>query len=85
MAKSTMWKAHLPRLFEEILANPSCGILRQPLLITNAILKEVAERAIELNDPKLHALMLRLALYEQGDPHSAAYDPSLLEQLEEAS
>lgn len=85
MVKSPKWKVHLPLLFKEILTNRGCLILRQPLLITRSILAEVAKRAIELNDPKLNALMLRLTLYEHGDPTSSAYDPSLLEKLEDAS
>lgn len=67
------WKVNTPGLLNEILLNPQCGILKIPLSIFKNILAEVAERAIELNDPKLIALMCRLALYEQADPYSKDY------------
>jgi len=40
------------------------GVLKIPLNIFKNILGEVAQRAIELNDPHLNILMLKLALYE---------------------
>ena len=40
------------------------GVLKIPLNIFKNILGEVAERAIQLNDPQLNILMLKLALYE---------------------
>jgi hypothetical protein len=42
----------------------SMGVLKVPLNVFKNILGEVAERAIELNDPQLNILMLKLALYE---------------------
>jgi hypothetical protein len=74
------WKVHVPNLLIEIGGNPACAVLRQPLHILQAILAEVAARAIELNDPQLHRLMLRLVLYEQGDPTSKDYRPELLKE-----
>lgn len=58
------WKVHLPNLFSEILANPGTDILRQPLNILTQILKELASLCIEIDDPRLNILMLRLMLYE---------------------
>ena len=40
------------------------GVLKIPLNVFKNILGEVAERAIQLNDPQLNILMLKLALYE---------------------
>lgn len=82
MAVSVKWKVHTPRLMSEILVNPEMSIMRQPLMIMKGLLAEVARRAIELDDPELNALMLRLTLYEQGDPMSPAYDPSVLDGIE---
>lgn len=40
------------------------GVLKTPVNIFINLLGQVAERASELNDPKLNVLMLRLWLYE---------------------
>lgn len=40
------------------------GILKIPLNIFKSLLAQTAQRATELNDPKLNILMLKLALYE---------------------
>lgn len=68
------WKCHTPNLLTETLKNPSTGVLRVPFNIFGKLLYAVAKRASELNDPELNLLMLRLTLYEAGDPakHSAA-------------
>lgn len=62
------WKVHTPNLLREVLQNPGTSILAVPLSIFGRLLAEVAERAIALDDPKLNILMLRLTLYDQGDP-----------------
>lgn len=74
------WKVHTPNLMREVLQNPGTGMLTQPINILARLLGQVAERAIELNDPELNQLMLRLALYEQGDPTSPAYQPNLIKE-----
>lgn len=75
------WRVHIPNLIAEILINPHLQIMRQPLLITRDLLSEVAKRAIEINDPRLNELMVRLTLYEQADPRSPDYDPNILKKL----
>ena len=75
------WRCHTPKLFEEILLNPGTAALLQPLIIFRGILSEVAERAIELNDPELNLLMMRLTLYECADPSSESYNPEMFEKL----
>jgi len=77
------WRCHTTRLFEEILVNPGCAMLQQPLIILRSLLAEVAQRCIEINDDKLNLLMLRLTLYECADPLSENYDPDAIRQLEE--
>jgi len=72
---SMLWCVNTVSLLREIGENnPTMGIMKQPINIFGRILSEVAERAIELNDPKLNQLMCRLALYEQSDPYSPNYD-----------
>lgn len=67
------WKVNTPQLLGEILNNPSTGILEKPLNIFGKILAEVAERVNEIQDPILMELMLRLALFEEGDPYSDSF------------
>lgn len=72
------WRCHTPKLFDEILNNEGCAILQVPLQILLGILGEVAKRAIELNDDKLHELMIRLTLYSVANPTLEDYDPELV-------
>jgi hypothetical protein len=67
------WKVHTPNLLKEILGNPGTGILNKPIYFLGQLLAAVAERAIILDDPILNGLMLRLTLYEQGDPSHPEY------------
>lgn len=62
------WKVNTPGLLREIMSNPSSSVLLQPIGIFRNMLEQVAARAIELDDPQLNILMLRLALYEQSNP-----------------
>lgn len=64
MGKKLEFDAHLPNLLAEVLCNQTCSVLRTPINITRGILAELAELAIEIDDPRLHIMMLRLGLYE---------------------
>lgn len=75
------WKINTPQLLKEILGNNGMGILFQPINIYKDLLAELAERAIELNDPKLNALMCRMALYEVSDPYSKEYNAKLTNEV----
>lgn len=82
MTEKLQWKVHIHDLFTEIInGNKGNTIFKHPLNITQNILKEVAIRATELNDPKMNALMCRLSLYALSDPHDPAYDPALVERV----
>ena len=63
MGKKLQFDANLPGLLDEVLNNNGTGILRVPIMITKGILAELATLAIEIDDPRLHKLMLRLGLY----------------------
>ena len=65
------WRCNSPGLLKEIMTNSQCAVLKIPITIFGGILAEVAKRAIELDDPELNMLMMRLALYE----HSLPNDP----------
>lgn len=71
------WKVNTPGLLNEILANNGMAILTRPLQIFGHILAEVGERASELNDPELNALMCRLAIYEIADPYNKNFNKEL--------
>jgi len=73
------WKVHLPNLLEEILTNPTTGALAMPLTILGHTLHELAELAIEIDDPRLHLMMLDLTLYEAGDPNKT--DPAEITRI----
>ena len=75
------WKVNTPQLLKEIMSNNGMSILFQPINIYKDLLAELAERAIELNDPKLNALMCRMALYEESDPYSKDYNAKLTNEV----
>lgn len=75
------WKVNTPQLLKEILVNNETSILAKPLSIFGRILAEVGERASELNDPKLNALMCRLAIYEISDPYNPNYNEELTNEV----
>lgn len=74
------WRVYTPGLLIEILSNNGMAILSTPLNIFGKLLALVGERAAQLDDAKLNALMCRLALYSVADPDSPDYDPELVER-----
>lgn len=59
------WKASVPTLFAEILgSNDNMWIMKQPLIIVDGILREGANRAMELKDEKMVSIFARLGMYE---------------------
>jgi hypothetical protein len=75
-----LWRVHTANLLTEITNNPTAWVLRSPLLIFDDILRQVAQRAIELNDPELNKLMIRLTLYSVADPTSPDYDEKIVKE-----
>lgn len=55
---------NLPGLLDEVLNNESCAILKIPINITKRMLADLAQLAIEIDDDRLHVMMLRLNLYD---------------------
>jgi len=83
-SRKVQWRVNTPQLLKEIIGNNETAILSKPLSIFGRILAEVGERASELNDPKLNALMCRLAIYEVSDPYNPNYDAELTNTTIEA-
>lgn len=79
------WRVHTPRLLQEVASHSAQPVLVQPLRIFGRLLAEVGERAAQLNDPKLNALMCRLTIYTVADPASPDYDPARLQAILEAN
>lgn len=79
------WKVHTYRLLSEIANCSGNAIYKIPLNIFGKLLAKVGERAIELDDPQLNALMCRLTIYTAADPESPDYDPELVSQTLESA
>lgn len=76
------WRVNTPAFTKELIeAHPSPGALIGAMNIFRQVLAEVAERASEMNDPVLNALMCRLALYGESDPYDKEnYNPAKLKK-----
>lgn len=72
------WRVHTYWLLREIVETGGQPILQKPLSILANLLAQVGERAAELDDPRLNALMLRLTIYTAADPDSPDYNPELV-------
>lgn len=82
MTNQASWKVHTPNLLNEVLnSNPGMGIFNVPFNILGKLLAGVGERAAELNDPELNALMVRLTIYTVADPESEDYDPEKCREI----
>lgn len=58
------FRVDTPALLREIMVNDVMACLRVPINVFQNLLAQVADRATELNDPRLNVLMLELNLYE---------------------
>lgn len=81
MADKMQWRVHTVNLLNEIAeSNEGMGILTQPIRIFGRLLAAVGERAAELNDEKLNALMIRLTIYSVADPTSPDYNADVVHE-----
>lgn len=62
--KKMQFDCNLPGLLDEVLSNQTCAILKIPINITKRMLADLAKLAIEIDDDRLHVMMLRLNLYD---------------------
>lgn len=72
------WRVHTPDLLREVAQNDNMATIGVPLQILMNLLLMVGQRATELDDPKLHELMIRLTLYTVADPHHVEYDREVI-------
>jgi len=76
------WRVNMPHLYKELIDNvPQAACMRQPFQILMGIMVELGERAAELNDDQLNALMCRLSIYSIADPYSPDSDKELTKQI----
>lgn len=78
------FKIHAPKLLEEVINNAlreKMGVLQTPLTIFAKYLYSIAERCAEIDDPILNRLMVEMALYSVGSPHSEDYDPNVIDEV----
>ena len=65
MPEKLQFDCHLPNLLREMVeGHPAPGPLVMAVNLTLPILQRLTTRAIEIDDPELNILMLRLALYD---------------------
>lgn len=72
------FRVHTPNLFKELWDCSGMKIYRSVMQIWLLLLNEVAQRATEINDPVLNALMLKLRLY---DIEKESDIPKLIDKL----
>jgi hypothetical protein len=79
----TEFKIHAPQFLKELFdLNPKLGgVLFVPANVFRLYLAQIAERASQLNDPKLNAIMVQMSLYEVADPQSPEYDAKVAADL----
>lgn len=76
------WRIHTPNLLNEVLSsNPGMAIMDKPFNILGKLLAQVGERAAELNDPQLNALMCQLTIYSIADPTGPDYDAEVVREI----
>jgi|SRR6185312_1863483 len=77
------FRVHTVNLLKEVLYNSSekMGVFKIPFDQFGKRLHEVAERASQLNDPILNALMCDLTLYAVADPESKEHDKEVLKDI----
>lgn len=75
------WRIHTARLLNEVMNNPQCAALKVPINLLCRELEQVAAHALRINDPELMKSAVRLTLFEEADPYSKDYNPSLVDAV----
>lgn len=77
------FKINTPQFLKEVFnENPKLGVVfKIPANIFREYLIQIANRAAELNDPKLNAIMCQMALYSIADPYSPEFNKSITEKI----
>lgn len=77
------FRVHAKNLLEEISENRQMSVARIPLGIMYDILRIASQRAIELGDEKMIAIMCALTMYDEVDPESDEYNEDVCRKMAE--
>lgn len=69
------------KIFAHIAMLPGAAPVAPALASMDALLRQIAMRALELDDKPLHKLMLQLGLYAVADPNCREYDPLTVQRI----
>lgn len=77
------FKINTPAFLKEIFDNnPKLGgVFRVPANILRTYLLQIAQRAAELNDPKLNAIMCQMSLYEIADQYAPGFNQAQTNEI----
>lgn len=76
------WRVHTPNLLNEVISGNTGGwVFKIPMQILGDLLYQVGQRAAQINDTELNALMARLTIYSMADPKAPDFDQEKLNQL----
>lgn len=76
------WKVNTAGLLDEVIKGSGQYIYRVPIILLKRLLGQVAERASQLNDDEMNALMCKLSLYDISDGYDKEnYNPKLARQV----
>lgn len=77
-----MWRVHTKGFLERVLElTNTTNVMVIPAHIFDDLLRRLAKRCSELDDPILNGFMCRLALYAIADPESDEYDSRKAEEI----
>lgn len=77
------FRIHAPQFLKEVFnANPRLGsVMFIPANTLRLYLLQIAQRAAELNDHKLNAIMCQMALYSIADPWAEDFDAKKTKEI----
>jgi len=75
------WRCHTPNLIHEIGDCNELGPVVPALRIFQTLLVQLSEVAIEIDNPKLNSMMVRLTLYSAGEPSNPDYNAKQIYEI----
>lgn len=69
------------KIFAHLVTLTGVAPVAPALAMMDLLMRQVAARALELDDKALHKLMLQLGLYAVADPNCPEYDGLLVQRI----